>query len=70
MRKPKDENRYLRTRNVYVAALRRRGGFGAHEKSGKALRAAAKVAVKKLIPSDHPICVVAASVIRQDMAAR
>lgn len=69
MRKPKNETRYLRPRNGHVAALHRRGGSGIHEKPGKALRAAGKVAVKKLIPSDHPSCGVASSVIRRSLQA-
>lgn len=67
MRKTKDETRYQRPRNGHVAALHRRSGSGVHEKSGKALRAASKRAVKKLIPSDHPSRDVAASVIRQEL---
>jgi hypothetical protein len=65
MGKQKSAPRYVRPRNLHVAAIRRRGGSGVHEKPGKALRAAAKVSLKKLVPSDRPSRVVAASAIRQ-----
>ena len=43
----------LRPRNIYVVAMRARKQ-GVHQKTNKALRVSARIAFRKVVPSDHP----------------